>query len=134
MILRLFPIFRSQWNQTRSSHSLIDNALRPTHSIYVSSSTNPYFNLSLEDWFVYTLYLCFDSETKSTLSLLRLFRRKNHQEPLLLIYRDEPCVVIGRNQNPWKEVNLELAAEKGIPFIRRRSGGGTVYHVRLFEL
>lgn len=131
MILRLFPIFRSQWNQTRSSHSL---ALRPTHSIYVSSSTNPYFNLSLEDWFVYTLYLCFDSETKSTLSLLRLFRRKNHQEPLLLIYRDEPCVVIGRNQNPWKEVNLELAAEKGIPFIRRRSGGGTVYHVRLFEL
>lgn len=26
--------------------------LTPSHSIYVSNSTNPYFNLSLEDWFV----------------------------------------------------------------------------------
>jgi len=47
----------------------------------------------------------------------------------LLIYRDDPCVVIGRNQNPWKEVNLTaLNARKGTPLIRRRSGGGTVYH------
>ncbi|GAW06413.1 Lipoyltransferase and lipoate-protein ligase [Lentinula edodes] len=56
--------------------------LIPTHSIYLSKSTNPYFNLSLEDW---------------------LFRHKAPNEPLLLLYRDDPCVVIGRNQNPWKE-------------------------------
>jgi lipoate-protein ligase A len=62
----------------------------------------------------------------------RLFRHKAPEEPLLLIYRDEPCVVIGRNQNPWKEVNFEaLRARPGVPFVRRRSGGGTVYHVRL---
>ena len=49
---------------------------------------------------------------------------------MLLIYRDDPCVVIGRNQNPWKEVNfLALRARPSVPFIRRRSGGGTVYHV-----
>ncbi|RDB20159.1 Lipoate-protein ligase A [Hypsizygus marmoreus] len=78
------------------------------HSIYISNSTNPYFNLTFEDW---------------------LFRHKNSEEPLLLIYRDDPCVIIGRNQNPWKEVNFEaLHARPGIPFIRRRSGGGTVYH------
>lgn len=82
-------------------------ALTPDRSIYVSNSTNPYFNLSLEDW---------------------LFRHKPHKEPLLLIYRDEPCVVIGRNQNPWKEVNVRASRRTGIPFIRRRSGGGTVYH------
>lgn len=28
------------------------SSLTPSHSIYVSNSTNPYFNLSLEDWFV----------------------------------------------------------------------------------
>ena len=50
---------------------------------------------------------------------------------MLLLYRDDPCVVIGRNQNPWKEVNIRAARQAGIPFIRRHSGGGTVYHVRL---
>ena len=59
-----------------------------------------------------------------------LFRHKTPKEPLLLLYRDEPCVVIGRNQNPWKEVNMEAARRAGVPWIRRRSGGGTVYHVR----
>ncbi|KAF5388072.1 hypothetical protein D9615_000764 [Tricholomella constricta] len=78
------------------------------HSIYISNSTNPYFNLTFEDW---------------------LFRHKAPEEPLLLIYRDDPCVIIGRNQNPWKEVNFKALRERpGIPFIRRRSGGGTVYH------
>ncbi|KAK7470112.1 hypothetical protein VKT23_001553 [Stygiomarasmius scandens] len=78
------------------------------HAIYVSQSTNPYFNLTFEDW---------------------LFRHKSPQQPLLLLYRDDPCVVIGRNQNPWKEVNLPaLRARENVPFIRRRSGGGTVYH------
>ncbi|KAG9317692.1 hypothetical protein JVU11DRAFT_1905 [Chiua virens] len=30
--------------------------------------------------------------------------------------------------NPWKEVNLAASEKRGIPWIRRRSGGGTVYH------
>ncbi|KAJ3740829.1 Lipoyltransferase and lipoate-protein ligase [Lentinula detonsa] len=97
----LYPCYRSY-----SSPSIPT----PQHSIYISKSTNPYFNLSFEDWFV-------------------LFRHKAPDKPLLLLYRDDPCVVIGRNQNPWKEVNLSaLRAREGIPFIRRRSGGGTVYH------
>jgi len=79
----------------------------PNHSIYVSNSNNPYFNLSVEDW---------------------LFRHKDPRQPLLLLYRDSPCVVVGRNQNPWKEVNLSQSRTSGIPWIRRRSGGGTVYH------
>ncbi|TFK70606.1 Lipoyltransferase and lipoate-protein ligase, partial [Pluteus cervinus] len=86
------------------------STITPEHSIYVSESHNPYFNLTFEDWLV-------------------LFRHKSPEAPLLLIYRDEPCVVIGRNQNPWKEVNLNaLRTRPGVPFIRRRSGGGTVYH------
>ncbi|EIW76191.1 Lipoyltransferase and lipoate-protein ligase [Coniophora puteana RWD-64-598 SS2] len=77
---------------------------KPTNSIYVSLSNDPYFNLSFEDW---------------------LFRHAPHTRPLLLLYRDTPCVIIGRNQNPWTEVNFPALQATGIPFIRRRSGGGT---------
>ncbi|KIK10376.1 hypothetical protein K443DRAFT_670995, partial [Laccaria amethystina LaAM-08-1] len=93
---------------TLNTHHQPDSAVSAQHAIYISNSTNPYFNLTLEDW---------------------LFRHKSPSDPLLLIYRDEPCVVIGRNQNPWKEVNFDaLRWHPGVPFIRRRSGGGTVYH------
>ncbi|KAG8768929.1 Biotin/lipoate A/B protein ligase, partial [Serendipita sp. 398] len=57
-----------------------------------------------------------------------LFRKASANRPLLLLYRNEPCVVIGRNQNPWKEINQTALRQANVPFIRRRSGGGTVYH------
>lgn len=49
-------------------------------------------------------------------------------EPLLLLWRSESAVVLGKNQNPWKECNLQLLQERGLPLARRISGGGTVYH------
>ncbi|KAL1747257.1 hypothetical protein HDZ31DRAFT_80613 [Schizophyllum fasciatum] len=76
-------------------------------SVYISESTDPYFNLTIEDW---------------------LFRKADPSLPLLFLYRNTPCVVLGRNQNPWKEINLAALRQTSIPFIRRRSGGGTVYH------
>jgi len=45
---------------------------------------------------------------------------------LLLFYVNDPCVVIGRNQNPW----IEAAPGSTLPVLRRVSGGGTVYHDR----
>jgi len=45
-----------------------------------------------------------------------------------MVYVNEPCVVIGRHQNPWIEVNQERLKALGLPLQRRRSGGGTVYH------
>lgn len=48
--------------------------------------------------------------------------------PTLLFYVNDPAVVIGRTQNPWKEVDLSTAYDKQISIARRRSGGGTVYH------
>jgi lipoate-protein ligase A len=41
-----------------------------------------------------------------------------------LAYVNDPCVVVGRNQNPWAEVSPRCA----LPVLRRVSGGGTVYH------
>jgi lipoate-protein ligase A len=47
-------------------------------------------------------------------------------ESAVLVYVNEPCVVIGRNQNPW----IEVSASAGIAVLRRVSGGGAVYHDR----
>jgi lipoate-protein ligase A len=52
---------------------------------------------------------------------------------VLFLYTDRPSIVIGRNQNPWVEVNLGLLKNKlgkyeKIDLVRRRSGGGTVFH------
>lgn len=110
----------------RTYATIPPTSLKPTHSIYVSNSTDPYFNLTFEDWYVPLFPISIESLTSS-----RLFRFYPPNAPLLLLYRDAPCVVIGRNQNPWKEVNIAASESRGIPWIRRRSGGGTVYHVRL---
>ncbi|WWC61224.1 uncharacterized protein I303_103804 [Kwoniella dejecticola CBS 10117] len=74
---------------------------------YISESHDPWFNLSFEDW---------------------LLRDTPHDQPVLFLYRNFPCVVIGRNQNPWKETTPHHLREAGIPLVRRRSGGGTVFH------
>jgi len=44
------------------------------------------------------------------------------------LYKNRPCVVIGRYQNPYKEIHLRELLKGGIPFLRRKSGGGTVFH------
>ncbi|KAA8492134.1 Lipoate-protein ligase A [Porphyridium purpureum] len=46
----------------------------------------------------------------------------------LLLYVNAPCVVIGRMQNPFKEADLAFLARQRIPLLRRRSGGGAVFH------
>ncbi|KAK7920646.1 lipoate ligase A [Apiospora marii] len=101
--------------------------------IYVSRSHNPYLNLSFEHY---------------------LLQKSHPDSVVLLLYTNRPCVVIGRNQNPWLEVGLgalnrpELLAPVsrvdgeggsgngsgadadtlGVQLVRRRSGGGTVFH------
>ncbi len=45
-----------------------------------------------------------------------------------LLYRNEPSVIVGRNQNVLEEVDDFYIREKGIGLYRRISGGGAVYH------
>ncbi|XP_043253923.1 lipoyltransferase 1, mitochondrial isoform X1 [Colletes gigas] len=77
-------------------------------SVFISQSTDVFTNLALEDWFY------------------RNHNFTNHH--LLLLWRNDPCVVIGRHQNPWIEHNAQVAEKRGIALARRNSGGGTVYH------
>ncbi|KAI5296298.1 Biotin/lipoate A/B protein ligase [Ascosphaera acerosa] len=84
------------------------------HQFYLSASRDPFVNLSLEHY---------------------LLRRTPPDSVVLLLYVNRPCVVIGRNQNPWVEVNFPRLAAScgsegsgGVEFLRRRSGGGAVFH------
>lgn len=52
---------------------------------------------------------------------------KDFSEPLVLFYIQEPCIIIGRNQNALAEINLPYVKRKGITVTRRLSGGGAVY-------
>ncbi|KAK7612757.1 hypothetical protein JOL62DRAFT_555182 [Phyllosticta paracitricarpa] len=102
--------------------------------IFVSTTSDPYLNLSIE---------------------ATLLARSAAHTAILFTYINRPCVVIGRNQNPWVEVDLArlrrqrrepgsstadeaagaaaAAAAAGIQvgdvdLVRRRSGGGAVFH------
>lgn len=76
--------------------------------LYLSRTTDPYLNLSIEHF---------------------LLQRTPADSTVLFLYTNRPCIVIGRNQNPWLEVNLGLLKQAAdIALVRRRSGGGTVFH------
>lgn len=48
--------------------------------------------------------------------------------PALFFCVNDPAVVVGKNQNPWRETNPGFLADDGVELARRVSGGGTVYH------
>ena len=73
----------------------------------VSNQTNPYWNIAVEN------YLLSLPETET----ITLYLWRNHR-----------TVVIGQNQNPFSECNLEALESDGGYLMRRRTGGGAVYH------
>jgi lipoate-protein ligase A len=48
--------------------------------------------------------------------------------PLLRIWQNEACVILGRGQRVEREASVTACAVAGVPVLRRASGGGTVYH------
>ncbi|KAL9103056.1 MAG: hypothetical protein Q9163_001854 [Psora crenata] len=98
--------------------SLVETA---KYQIYTSHQHDPFLNLSIEH---------------------HLLQKTPPDSTILFLYVNKPCVVIGRNQNPWLEVNLGLLKRRPesvahsdgssqvreVELVRRRSGGGAVFH------
>lgn len=73
---------------------------------YISNSHDPYHHQALEEV---------------------LFHRPTSDD-IYLLWINDPAIVFGSYQNPFKEINFDFAWENNVPIIRRISGGGTVYH------
>jgi len=75
--------------------------------IYITSSIDPAVNLAIETY---------------------LIQKAKDNEVILLLWQNENTIVIGRNQNPYQECNLEEIKINEVSLVRRCSGGGAVYH------
>lgn len=79
-------------------------------SVFISQSYDVFTNLALEDW------------------IYRNYDFTNHH--ILMLWANDPCVVVGRHQNPFSEANVSNLMDKGVELARRNSGGGAVFHDR----
>lgn len=74
---------------------------------FISNYEDPYINLSLEEY---------------------LFSSDKFNDDIIIIWRNQKSIFLGKNQNPYTEVSNKLIKLREVPLLRRISGGGTVYH------
>ncbi|AKA70693.1 lipoate--protein ligase [Clostridium scatologenes] len=70
-----------------------------------NDNTNPYINHAIEEYML-----------------------KNFEEDCFMLWRNERCILIGKNQNTLSEINMNYVKEHNLPVVRRMSGGGAIFN------
>nr|CAH8853302.1 unnamed protein product [Trichobilharzia regenti] len=114
-----FVKYHHQYHMTAGLHQL-----NTSSRIFLLESNNIYRNLAFET--------CLYQAGEKQLHSLNDDNNNNHKLPAhftnILLWRSNPCIVIGRFQNAWKEINSTVLRSKALQLARRYSGGGAVYH------
>lgn len=76
-------------------------------SVYLSESFNPAENLGFEE---YLMSVCGEDEV------------------IMYLWQNQRTIVVGKHQNPYKECDVANLKKDGIHLVRRKSGGGAVFH------
>lgn len=76
------------------------------NTIVLGSSFDPWHNLGLEE----------------------LLFNQHREGVTFYLWQNQHTVVIGKNQNAWRECNVSLLENEGGKLARRSSGGGAVFH------
>lgn len=71
----------------------------------IRQETDPYFNIAAEEYVL-----------------------KHFSEDCFMLWRNEPCIIVGKHQNTLSEINIDYVKDKQIKVVRRLSGGGAVFH------
>ena len=75
---------------------------------YIKNSCHdPRFNLALEEY---------------------VLVNKCDRDPIVILWQNEPSVIIGRYQNTIEEIDPDFIRENNVHVVRRITGGGAVYH------
>lgn len=72
-----------------------------------NTSIDPHYNLAFEEY---------------------VFKNLNSDDDYVLLWRNGPAIIVGKNQNTVEEINMDFVKENNIQVVRRVTGGGAVYH------
>jgi len=72
-----------------------------------NDSLDPHFNLALEEY---------------------ALKELEPAETVIMLWQNQPSIIIGRFQNTLQEINQEYVKAHGLHVVRRITGGGAVYH------
>eukprot|EP00754_Rhynchopus_humris_P048583 Rhum_TRINITY_DN788_c0_g1::Rhum_TRINITY_DN788_c0_g1_i1::g.2281::m.2281/K03800/lplA, lplJ; lipoate---protein ligase len=95
-------------------------------SFFRSNLTSPHANLAVEERVLATLRP--DPKKLKAGGDAQAEEERRVNAGAVLTWFNDPCVVVGRYQNHHQECNVRNLRAGGVPLVRRRSGGGTVYH------
>lgn len=71
---------------------------------FINHENDVFYNFAVEEYFV-----------------------ESYKEPVFILWKNKPNVMVGRNQNTYAEINEEFCEANNIAVVRRLSGGGAVY-------